>query len=218
MNSFLVFLLRAAISIPIGGLIWLISFFAFDLSLLSSFGTSLLCTALSFWLIKEILLYRFLKEQGLSRREYKYIEKNLKEAKEKLRRLNRALFSLRQLSSLKQNTEIFRIARKIYTITKNEPRRFYLAEKFYFYHLDSFVELAEKHAFLSAQPTKNVQIESSLKEARMMLNEMRHSLEKDLEQILAKDIHDLQFEIDVVKHRIDNGNKLDNFDGTRRLK
>src|SRR5690606_1607082 len=92
MNSFLVFLLRAAISIPIGGLIWLISFYAFDLSLLSSFGTSFLGTALSFWLIKEILLYRFLKEQGLSRREYKYIEKNLKEAKEKLRRLNRALF------------------------------------------------------------------------------------------------------------------------------
>jgi 5-bromo-4-chloroindolyl phosphate hydrolysis protein len=213
MNPFLSFVLRTLIAIPTAGVVWLVSFFGFEQTLLASTGFSIAGGFLVYLIAKSIMKHRFIKSQGLTRREYKYIVKNLDEAKRKMNRLNKALFSAKQLTLLKQNMEILRISRKIYRITKKEPKRFYLAEKFYFYHLDSFVELAEKYAFLSAQPTKNHELTQSLKETRRTIEEMRYSLEKDLDQVLSNDIDQLHFELDVAKHNMKTFH-----DESRRLK
>lgn len=203
MNPFISFVLRTLIAIPSAGLIWLISFFGFEQTLLLSTMFSVAGGAVVYYGTKSMMRHRFIKSQGLTRKEYKYIQQNLNEAKEKINRLNKALFSVRQLTSLKQNMEILRISKKIYTITKKEPKRFYLAEKFYFYHLDSFVELAEKYSFLSAQPTKNHELNQSLKETRRTINEMRDALEKDLDQVLSNDMDQLYLELDVAKKNMD---------------
>lgn len=204
-------------AIPTAGIVWLISYFGFQQTILLSTGFSVVGGIIVYYGAKGIMTQRFIKSQGLTRREYKYIEKNLDEAKKKIERLNKALFSVRQLSSLKQNIEILRISRKIYRITKKEPKRFYLGEKFYFYHLDSFVELAEKYSFLSSQPTKNHDITQSLKETRRTIDEMRYALEKDLDKVLSDDLDHLQFELDVAKRNM-NAFRNSQLDESRRLK
>ncbi len=218
MNPFISFILRSFIALPTAGFVWLISYFGFEQTLLASTGVSIVGGLLVFFLIKGIMKHRFIKSQGLTRREYKYIEKNLDEAKRKINRLTKALFSVRQVSMLKQNMEIARVTRKIYRITKKEPKRFYLAEQFYFYHLDSLVELAEKYSFLSTQPTKNVELNLALKETRRTMDEMRYSLDKDMEQILANDLDTLHLELDVAKHHMNTLKESRFLDESRKLK
>ncbi len=218
MNPFISFVLRTLLAIPTAGLVWLISFFAFDQTLLLSTVFSIFSGGLMYYSAKAVMKHRFIKSQGLSRKEYKYIETNLDEAKQKIERLNKALFSVKQLTALKQNMEILRISRKIYRITKKEPKRFYLAEKFYFYHLDSYVELAEKYSFLAAQPTRNRELNQSLKDTRRTLDEMRYALEKDLDMVLSNDLDELQFELDVARKNIDTFRHSEFLDESRRLK
>lgn len=66
----------------------------------------------------------FLKENQLTRREFAYIKQNLQEAKAKIARLRKALFKVKNIQTIKQNLEILRIVRKIYTVTKTTQNAF----------------------------------------------------------------------------------------------
>ncbi|ASS62600.1 MULTISPECIES: 5-bromo-4-chloroindolyl phosphate hydrolysis family protein [Bacillus] len=144
----------------------------------------------------------FLKKHRLTRKEYAYIKENLEEAKGKIIRLRRALFRSKSIQMLKQNAEILRITRRIYLLTKQEPKRFYQAERFYYQTLDSVVELTEKYALLSSQPRKNKDLSMSLSETRMTLAELSRRLEEDLHELMKEDIDDLHFELDMAKHSL----------------
>jgi 5-bromo-4-chloroindolyl phosphate hydrolysis protein len=144
----------------------------------------------------------FLNKHQLTRKEYRYIKKNLGEAKRKMNRLNKSLFQIRDVSSLKQRIDILRITKKIHKMTVKEPKRFYQAEEFYFSHLDSVVELTEKYGFLTVQPKKNMEINQSLIETRQTLKELTMVLEEDLYHVIEDDVDHLNFEIDVAKHTI----------------
>ncbi|RUQ25169.1 protein xpaC [Peribacillus cavernae] len=205
MNPFLAFLVRMFIAIPTTAAVWLVSYFGFNQTFLFSTALSLAGGTLTYWIISVYLKYSFLKRHRLTRKEYRYINENLNEAKQKMTRLYKALISIRHIPSLKQRLELMRITRKIYSLTKKEPRRFYQAERFYFSHLDSAVELTEKYVFLSAQPKKNRELDQSLHETRQTLGKLQHSIEDDLYQILADDIDQLHFELDVAKHSIKTG-------------
>jgi 5-bromo-4-chloroindolyl phosphate hydrolysis protein len=87
---------------------------------------------------------RIQKKYGLSRREYYYILDQLKEAKAKLSRLQHLFLKVRSLRSLKQMIELNSLVKRIYSVVKKEPKRFYEIEPFFYSHLDSVVELAEK--------------------------------------------------------------------------
>lgn len=202
MNPFIAFFVGMLLVIPTSVAVWLVSFFAFDQPFLVSAAFSLIGGFLTFTMIPVYSRYRLLQKHRLTRKEYKYIKKNLAEAKQKIFRLNKALFSIRQIASVKQNIELMRIVRKIYSLTKKEPKRFYKAERFYFSHLDSAVELMEKYVFLSAQPKKSQELDQSLIETRRMIDEITLSIEQDLYQVLSDDIDQLHFEIDVAKHSI----------------
>ncbi|WP_075983000.1 5-bromo-4-chloroindolyl phosphate hydrolysis family protein [Bacillus massilinigeriensis] len=216
MNPFLSFLVRTFFAIPTTIVVWLVSFFAFEQTFFLSTVFAILGGAIMYYSIKGISKRRFLKRHGLSRKEYMYIEKNLEEAKKKINRLNKALFSVRSIASLKQNIDIVRVSRRIYSITKKEPKRFYKAEKFYFTHLDSLVELSEKYAFLASQPKKNFELENSLRDTRLTIEDLTGSLEKDLYYILSNDIDELNFELDVAKKSIKTLNDIE--DESRRIK
>ncbi|UTX17342.1 5-bromo-4-chloroindolyl phosphate hydrolysis family protein [Bacillus velezensis] len=143
-----------------------------------------------------------MKKHRLTRKEYAYIKENLEEAKGKIIRLRRALFRSKSIQMLKQNAEILRITRRIYLLTKQEPKRFYQAERFYYQTLDSVVELTEKYALLSSQPRKNKDLSMSLSETRMTLAELSRRLEEDLHELMKEDIDDLHFELDMAKHSL----------------
>ncbi|MFT7823033.1 5-bromo-4-chloroindolyl phosphate hydrolysis family protein [Bacillus siamensis] len=144
----------------------------------------------------------FLKKHRLTRKEYTYIKENLEEARNKIVRLRRALFRSKSIQMLKQNAEILRITRRIYLLTKQEPKRFYQAERFYYQTLDSVVELTEKYALLSSQPRKNKDLSMSLSQTRMTLAELARRLEEDLHELMKEDIDDLHFELDMAKQSL----------------
>lgn len=212
MNLFISFLVGTFVALPIAVIAGLVSFFGFDQTFLMSSVYSLAGGVITYLLITRNVTSRFLKKNQLSRKEFKYISKNLNEAKLKIKRLNRSAFQIRELPSFKQRIDVVRITRKIYKLTKKEPKRFYKAEQFYFSHLDSVVELTEKYALLSSQPKKNLEIEQSLNETRRTLSELTKEVERDLYEILEDDIDHMNFEVDVAKKSIKT------LDESRRLK
>ncbi|KAF1678504.1 MULTISPECIES: 5-bromo-4-chloroindolyl phosphate hydrolysis family protein [Bacillus] len=144
----------------------------------------------------------FLKRHALTGREYAYIKKNLEEARQKIIRLRKALFQAKSIEMFKQNAEMLRLIRRIYILTKKEPKRFYQAERFFYQTLDSVVELSEKYAFLSSHPKKSKELSMSLSEARITLAELTKRLEEDLTQAMGNEINELNFELDAVKHSL----------------
>ncbi len=153
--------------------------------------------------VKLFMYIRFLRRNGLTRREYKIVERNLDEAKNKIYRLQKTFMKIQNLPHAKQNFETMRVIHKIYHTTKKEPRRFFLVEDFYYSHLDSLVELAEKYTFLASQPAKSLELKRSLAETRETMNDVVKMIEKDLHHMIEGDIDSLLFEMDVAKKRID---------------
>ncbi|MCY9265641.1 5-bromo-4-chloroindolyl phosphate hydrolysis family protein [Bacillus haynesii] len=200
MKPILHFMLRATAASALSVLLWFTSFFALNLTFLLSSAYAAGAWVAVYLGGKWYGTYLFLKENQLTRREYAYIKQNLREAKLKIARLRKALFAVKNIQTIKQNIEILRIVRKIYSITKNEPKRFYQVERFYYQSLDSIVELTEKHAFLGSQPKRNAKLEVSLSETRMMIDKLAKQLEDDLYDLLKTDIDHLEFELDVAKH------------------
>jgi 5-bromo-4-chloroindolyl phosphate hydrolysis protein len=218
MNSFVGFAFRVLTAIPLSVSVWLVSYFAFDQTFLLSGAFGVGTGLLTYWAGGVIQRHRFLKKHGLTRREYQYIKRNLDEAKRKLTRLHKAMFSIRHFPTLKQRMEFMRVTRRIYRLTRKEPKRFYQAEQFYFSHLDSAVELAEKYVFLSSQPKKTRELDQSLQETRRTLDALTHHVEEDLHRVIAEDIDQLNFEIDVAKNSIEKIKDSRIHDESRRLK
>lgn len=199
MRQFFEFILRSAAGVSTTILVWLISFFSFDQTVLASLLIGFLGGTAVYLLLGWILNRQYLKENGITRSEYKYIRNNLKEAKEKINRLQKAVLRIRNFSDMKQNYEVIKLVNKIYSTTKKEPKRFFKAEQFYFTNLDSIVEITEKYALLHSQPAKTSELKISLKETRLTIDKLTDSLENDLYRVLEDDIDDLQFELDVAK-------------------
>jgi 5-bromo-4-chloroindolyl phosphate hydrolysis protein len=199
MRHFFEFILRSAAGVSTTILVWLISFFAFNQTVLASLLIGFLGGTGVYLLLGWILNKQYLKENGITRREYKYIRTNLKEAKEKINRLQKAVLRIRNFPDMKQNYEVIKLVNKIYSTTKKEPKRFFKAEQFYFTNLDSIVEITEKYALLHSQPAKTPELKISLKETRLTIDKLTDSLENDLYRVLEEDIDDLQFELDVAK-------------------
>jgi 5-bromo-4-chloroindolyl phosphate hydrolysis protein len=202
MNRFISFLVQSFVTVPSVATIWLVSYIGFDLAFWLTTGIAIAGGAAASMITSAVMTNRFLKKHQLTRKEYRYIKRNLDEAKQKINRLNKALFSIRDIPTLKQRIDVLRITRKIHSLTKTEPRRFYKAEKFYFSHLDSVVELTEKYRFLSVQPKKSNEINLSLYDTRQTLTDLTKALEEDLYFIVSDDLEHLNFEIDVAKHSI----------------
>lgn len=200
MNPFLAFIVRSFVAVPVTVITWLLSLFAFHNTFFASSGIAIGAGIAVYLVLSMYMNSKFLSKHQLSRKEYRTIKKNLKEAKQKMSRLNKSLLQIRDVSSVKQRIDIHRITKKIYKMTWKEPKRFYKAEEFYYSHLDSVVELTEKYGFLAARPKKSMGINQSLLETRHTLNELTKVLEEDLYYVVSDDLDNLNFEIDVAKH------------------
>jgi len=202
MNPILSFLIRSFVTVPVTVITWLLCYFPFGQTFWPATAIAILGGGLTHLILSLSMNSRYLKKHQLSRKEYRYIKKNLAEANQKIRRLNKSIFKIRDISSVKQRIDIHRITKKIHKMSTKEPKRFYKAEEFYFSHLDSVVELTEKYSFLSSQPKQNAEMGQSLIETRRTLNELTKVLEDDLYHVISNDIDTLNFEIDVAKHSI----------------
>jgi 5-bromo-4-chloroindolyl phosphate hydrolysis protein len=208
MNTFLQFLVRTVISFSIGTSSFIAYLLLFDLGFPLTFLSSLGTGILLFFVVKGLQKRWWLKKNGLSSQEFRYINKNLKEAKEKVKRLQKQQLRVRSLGAFKQILELNRLSRRIYQLVKKEPKRFFSAESFFFYHLDSVVEITEKYTFLAAQPGKNKEAFLSLQQTRTTLDDLTDSLEKDLQRVLANDMDTLQFELNFANQHLSNKKDL----------
>ncbi len=208
MKNFLQFVARFFASVTTG----IITFFVSALPLDQSFGSSVLygivASVAVYYILKWIMKSYNIKSTGLTRREYYYIQRNLKEAKRKIRRLQKAFLKSSNVLTAKQHIEILRVVHKIHDMTKKEPIRFFKADEFYFSHLDSLVEIAEKYAFLNAQPVKTPELTDSLNETRKTIAQLSDTIQDDLLKVIEHDVDTLKFELDVAKRTIEkkNGN------------
>ena len=218
MNRLVTSVVGIVISGPIAVIIWPVCFYGFGQTIILSTIWSVLGGVLAFGASSIYMNARFLKKHGLSRKEYRYINGNIKEAKSKVFRACKALLSIRHIPSLKERIELVRMIRKIYSLTKKEPKRFYQAEQFYFSHLDSTLELAEKYVFLAAQPKKNKELDLSLIETRRTLEKLTKTVEEDLYEVISNDIQELDFEIDVAKQTIKNTKESSLISGSKKWK
>lgn len=201
MRAFFTFLL-GLFSIGQATVILLILYLGFQMTYLQASGYSALAGLITFFGVKWIADYRFLKRNRLTRKDYAYIRKNLLEAKRKMNRLTKASFNVRTVGAFKQLYELSRLTKRMYSIVKKEPRRFYQSERFFFYHLDSVVELSERYAYLASQPIKNDEIYISLKETKSTLEDLSKTIKKDIYEVLSSDVDELQFELNVAKHSL----------------
>ncbi|MGM0827860.1 MAG: 5-bromo-4-chloroindolyl phosphate hydrolysis family protein [Bacillota bacterium] len=208
MNTFLQFLVRTVFSFSIGTSSFIAYLLLFDLGFPLTFLSSLGTGILLFFLVKGLQKRWWLKKNGLSSQEFRYINKNLKEAKEKVKRLQKQQLRVRSLGAFKQILELNRLSRRIYQLVKKEPKRFFSAESFFFYHLDSVVEITEKYTFLAAQPGKNKEAFLSLQQTRTTLDDLTGSLEKDLQRVLANDMDTLQFELNFANQHLSHKKDL----------
>ncbi|MCA1024699.1 5-bromo-4-chloroindolyl phosphate hydrolysis family protein [Cytobacillus kochii] len=218
MNPFYVFFLRILITVPVSVLTWLISYFFMNYGFWMSGLIGAGVGVFTYWLSGIIIVHRWLKSKGLKRKEFRFIQDNLDDARIKMSRLHRALMAIRHWPSGRQRKDFIKVTKRIYQLVQKEPRRFYQAESFFYSHLDSAVELAERYVFLSSQPKKDWELEQSLTETRKTLQELMVHVDKDLRSVLANDIDDLHYEIDVAKHNIKKLKDEKTNDESRRLK
>jgi 5-bromo-4-chloroindolyl phosphate hydrolysis protein len=208
MNTFLHFIIRSVLAVSIGMtsfVVYLLSFdIGFPLTLLAGTATGLL----SFLIVKGIQRSWWLNKKGITKKDYRYISKNLKEAKEKINRLQKQQLKVRSLGAFKQILEINRLSRRIFQLVNKEPKRYFSAESFFYYHLDSVVELTEKYTFLAAQPRKNQEVFLSLQQTRTTLDELIDSLEKDLQMVLAEDMDHLNIELNFANKHLSHKKDL----------
>lgn len=207
MKAFFDFVLRQAAAFTATGVIWLISFFAFTQVILLSTTYAIVGGVVTYYSVKHIQISRYAKRQGLTRKEYKFISENLKEAKAKVIRLQRAFLQVRHFGNAKENFEILRTVKRIYANTQREPWRFFKAEAFYYKHLDSLVEIAEKYAYLSKQQVKSREMSETMRDSRHTIIVLGQSVNKDLREMLNDDVDTLHFELDVAKKALQKPKK-----------
>lgn len=201
-------IVRGFVSLGVGFATWMTAFVGFDETFWMSSGWALLGTVSSYMLLKWRAEHKLLKQNGITRKEYRYIKQNLKEAHDKIRRLNKTLFASRSIHAAWQIGKLQRTVSRIYQVVKEEPKRFFQAEKFFFYHLDSIVELSERYTFLTRQKIKDHDVRLSLSETEQTLKTLTASVEEDLRVVVANDIDTLQMELDVAKLTLGRDEKV----------
>ena len=191
--------IRHIINIPIMFIAWFVFFFPLDIGYFISSALAIGVYLVSNFSIKKIQHRRIMKKHQLTHSEYFNIQKQLKEAKAKIRMLNSHYLKVRSFSSFKQLFDMNRLAKRIISLVKENPRKFYQVEKFFYAHLDSAVELTSKYTLLVSQPMKNHDLKIALADTRETLESMNAIMEDDLKDVLASDIEHLKMELDFAK-------------------
>ncbi|WP_433742528.1 5-bromo-4-chloroindolyl phosphate hydrolysis family protein [Falsibacillus pallidus] len=199
MMSIIRFAVRSLLGACSGFIVWLITYFNMDFTFLFSSLTALGASIFIYFIVKWIQLARIYRKYGLTRKEYQFILKNLKQASGKLRRLQRSIINLRSISAFRQFYETQKLSRKIVKTVKIQPQLFFTNEEFFYKHLDSAVEIAEKYSLLSSQAPVNPDVRHTLQEAKKSISIVNSKLEADLMKLMSHEIQKLNVEIDYIK-------------------
>ena len=155
---------------------------------------------------------RQLKEYGLTKSEYKYIQNQMKEAKEKLNRLRQSYYNIRTLKDAKLIFDINRIVKSIINTVEDDPKIFYNVQQFFHSNLDSAVNTIEQYLFLYKMPGKSKDEKIKLHETRLSLLELKRTLQANLSHMNRSTYQSLEVEKEIIsmnKRRTDKRMQLD---------
>ena len=192
------FFTRHIIAAPISFGSWLYLLLGTSMTLVPATGLLIVIYLGSTFTIKQLQITSTLKKIGLNRSEYNYIQSQMTGAQQKLKRLNGYYGKVRSVQAFRQLHEINTLSRRILSIVRTNPNKFYHVEDFFYAHLDSAVELTSKYSILVNQPLKDKEIQIALQNTRETLTDVNSQLEQDLRNVLASDMDRLQMELDFV--------------------
>lgn len=198
MNKIQNFFTRHIIAAPLSFGSWLYLLLGTSITIVPATGLLIGIYLGSTFTIKQIQLTSTLKKIGLNRSEYNYIQNQVSGAQQKLKRLNGYYGKVRSVQAFRQLHEINTLSRRILSIIRANPKKFYQVENFFYAHLDSAVELTAKYSILVNQPLKDKEIQIALQNTRETLTDVYSQLEQDLRNVLASDMERLQMEMDFV--------------------
>ena len=104
--------------------------------------------------IKKIQQRRIMKKHQMTLSEYFHIQKQLKEANKKIKALNSHYLKVRSISSFKQLFEMNRLAKRIISLVKSNPKKFYQAGKIFLCTFRFCCGAHIKYTLLVSQPDK----------------------------------------------------------------
>ncbi|MZP30468.1 hypothetical protein GTO91_12165 [Heliobacterium undosum] len=133
-----------------------------------------------------------------------YLEKIHKEARRKWKVIGRYRFKVRSLSIWLKVTRLYKIAEQILDITGKDLRQINKAQAFFNHYLDATVTILEKYSLLSSQPISNDEIRDALEKTHTGLQDLVHGYEEQLNNLLAKDLLELDVEVNVLKQTLDS--------------
>lgn len=210
MKAFEKFIKRQTISLPLMTVMFPVLYLGAEIGLIASGAVAAGTYIASNTTIKQVQFSSDSKRLGMTRSKYKHIQVQVKDAKRKIKLLQSHYYQVRSISSFKQLMEMTRIANKIVASINQNPRKFYLAEPFFYSHLDSAVELTQKYSLLVGQPVKDRDLKIALQETREMLISMTSVMERDLKKVLSSDVEQLRMELDYARLAVEqkDGPKL----------
>ena len=192
------FITRHALNFFTSFTLLIISILNFDLGVLA-----LAIPIGSYFISNKLLLtfqtYKRSKKLGLTKKEYRQIELQLKKAREQMNKLTQQYTRVRSIKSFKLINETTKVSRRIINIVNNDPHKFYAVEDFFYAHLPSAVELTDKYTLLTKEQVKGTDIHLALEETRKTLKDLHVTIEEDLKLALQSDIENLKIELDFAK-------------------
>ncbi|PSL41875.1 5-bromo-4-chloroindolyl phosphate hydrolysis protein [Planomicrobium soli] len=203
MKPFEKFIMRHGISLPIMTAVFPVLYLGAEIGMIASGAVAAGSYIASTSTIKQFQFSSDSKRFHMTRSEYKHVRIQIKEAKAKIKQLQGHYYRVRSISYYKQIREMVRLGQKIIANVQQNPRKFYLAEPFFYSHLDTALELTEKYTHLIGQPVKDKELKIALQDTRDTLTSMIDVMEKDLKKVLSTDVEQLRMELEYAQMTLD---------------
>ncbi|MCU7556692.1 5-bromo-4-chloroindolyl phosphate hydrolysis family protein [Macrococcus capreoli] len=160
---------------------------------------------------------KYLKAMGITKQEYKYIRKEMKQAEPKIKHLLIQYKKVRSINDFRNVNEINKLARTIYKAVQKDPKKFFKVGSFFFSHLENTVNLLDQFLYLSRMPHKTQQDKQLLYNAQLTLEELKRTLQADLKALNSADYEQMKVEIDIAALNKSNSNNAmkENTDSSR---
>lgn len=186
------------VAIPVSIVTGLVSMLALDFHLLIDMMVGAGGFFAAYLPTQSVSFNRQLKEYGLTKSEYKYIQSQLKEAKEKMNRLRQSYYNIRTLKDAKLIFDINRIIKSIVSTVEDDPKVFYNVQQFFHSNLDSAVNTIEQYLFLYRMPGKSKEEKIKLHETRLSMLELKRTLQSNLSHMNQPAYQSLEVEKDII--------------------
>ncbi|MCU5745538.1 5-bromo-4-chloroindolyl phosphate hydrolysis family protein [Staphylococcus sp. SQ8-PEA] len=190
-------ILGMMLAFPVAFIACAISIFSLNIDYIFDVLISIATFGIVYFPTQRLSSRKYLREIGLSRRDYRYVRHQLNDANDKIRRIFKAFINVRSIKDFKQVSEIYRISRAIYFAVKQQPSRFFIVEGFFYSHVENALNLIEAYTRLTKSPKKTKDVKQQLVQTRITLDEVKRTLIADLRRINDEDYRALDIEMEV---------------------